>query len=375
MRHDVTGFPAGWILLAVMTAACSNDSRSRTVESSREVAVSTSDLHLNAKSDERFGLRTKTPPIAEGEAAPSALAWDVPQGWTELPPSSMRAANFRVAGDPRAECYLTLLTGEAGGLGANINRWRTQMSHPIASVDAIAGLPRVPFLGQDAVLVDLAGGFTGMSADAAQPNYRLVGLLLVDPAGSAFLKMVGPDDVIGKEMEAFHALARSFRSRGQAREPAAASDAVDATTVNTAGGVRWTAPDAWQRAPERATRTVSFFVDPGQTVECYVTVLGGDAGGPLANVNRWRDQMGQPPITEEELAALPRTPMLGGQAIVATIDHSEREIGGALDTQMLAAIGELPGRAVFVKVTGPRPLIESQRESFLAFCGSLAPAE
>jgi hypothetical protein len=224
------------------------------------------------------------------------------------------------------------------------------------------------------VLIDLAGGFTGMSAGPAQPNYRLVGLLLVDPAGSAFLKMTGPEEVIGKEVEAFHALARSFRSRSQMPPSSPASDAIGSPAADSAGGIRWTAPATWQRAPERATRTVSFFIDPEKTVECYVTILGGDAGGALANVNRWRGQMSQPSISDADLAAFPRIPMLGGEAILAEISHGERDKGGALDTQMLAVVGSLEGRTVFVKVTGPRALVESQREAFVAFCKSLAPA-
>lgn len=354
-----------WIFLAAAAAGCSDSSAPRRIESSREVATASSDLNFHATSGERFGTRTPSTNATATDDSTSALAWDVPAGWTELAPAQMRDANFRVAGDPRAECYLTLLTGEAGGLAANINRWRAQMSQPVASADAIAGLPRVPFLGREAVLVDLAGAFTGMSAGNAATDYRLVGLLLVDPAGSAFLKMVGPQDVIGPQVDAFRALARSIRSRAAS----AASDAIDAPAANHAGGIEWNAPAAWRRAPERATRTVSFYVDPGESVECYVTVLGGDAGGALANVNRWRGQMGQPPIGEPELAALPRIPMLGGQAILAQIDQAQG------DSQMLAALGELPGRTIFVKVIGPRGLIESQRQSFTAFCSSLAPAK
>lgn len=374
MTHDGSGRPTGWILVLVLASACGDDAPVRVADAPREVAVASADVRLNATSDERFGLGPARPAAEPAPTSSAPFEWNVPKGWTELPPATMRTANFRVAGDSRAECYLTLLAGEAGGLGANVNRWRSQMSQPAANEGAIAALPRVPFLGQEAVLVDLTGPFTGMSG-SPQPNYRMVGLLLVDPAGSAFLKMTGPADVIAQELEAFHALARSFRTRGSSAPPAEAASTPVAPTGDSAGGIRWQAPSGWQRAPERATRTVSFFIDPERSVECYVTILGGDGGGPLANVNRWRGQMSQPPITDEELAALPRVPMLGARAILAQIDHAERDAGGALDTQMLAAVGELSGKSVFVKVTGPRALIESQREAFIAFCGSLAPAQ
>jgi hypothetical protein len=41
--------------------------------------------------------------------------------------------------------------------------------------------------------------------------------------------------------------------------------------------------------------------DPGGPVEVAVTRFGGRVGGALANINRWRGQMGLGPIGEDEL--------------------------------------------------------------------------
>lgn len=43
--------------------------------------------------------------------------------------------------------------------------------------------------------------------------------------------------------------------------------------------------------------------DPGGPVEVAVTRFGGRVGGALANINRWRAQMGLGPIGEDELGA------------------------------------------------------------------------
>ncbi|HLU40356.1 MAG TPA: hypothetical protein VK081_13305, partial [Planctomycetota bacterium] len=56
----------------------------------------------------------------------SSFVHELPTGWTRMAPSAMRLVNLRVAGDPRAECYLTSLPGAAGGLLDNVNRWRSQ---------------------------------------------------------------------------------------------------------------------------------------------------------------------------------------------------------------------------------------------------------
>ena len=37
------------------------------------------------------------------------------------------------------------------------------------------------------------------------------------------------------------------------------------------------------------------------SAECSLVVLGGDGGGLTANVNRWGDQMGLGPLSEEEV--------------------------------------------------------------------------
>jgi hypothetical protein len=44
--------------------------------------------------------------------------------------------------------------------------------------------------------------------------------------------------------------------------------------------------------------------DPGGDVEVAITRFGGRVGGELANINRWRGQMGLGPIEETELEPL-----------------------------------------------------------------------
>jgi hypothetical protein len=75
-------------------------------------------------------------------------------------------------------------------------------------IDALA---KVEMLGGQAVLVDFAGTWTGMGGGEGAAGYRLIGALLCDTSGSAFLKMVGPDAVVGGEVESFKSLARSLR--------------------------------------------------------------------------------------------------------------------------------------------------------------------
>ncbi|MCL4233281.1 MAG: hypothetical protein KJ042_02050, partial [Deltaproteobacteria bacterium] len=65
--------------------------------------------------------------------------WTLPEGWTEKPAKGMRAASFDVTiGEATADAAITELVGKAGGLEANITRWRKQVELPPMTAEEIA---------------------------------------------------------------------------------------------------------------------------------------------------------------------------------------------------------------------------------------------
>lgn len=378
--------------------ACNDTTKPRTIDTKREIQVADTDLQLRATQQQRFGLRpmgpASTTPGANTPPADDtpALKWNLPPGWTEKPASAMRQANFQVPGDPKAECYMTMLGGEGGGLAANLNRWRTQMHQPAYTADELAKLPTLELFGRPATFVDISGDFTGMNATEKLTGQRLVGLALVEPGGSVFLKMTGPANVVGDQLEAFKQLASSFHLEARARDPHAAVDPhanVDmgdgsmkppppsgtTSTVNRGSGIAWTPPAGWTRAPDRSTRVCSYMVDGKDDLQCYITVLAGDAGGALANVNRWRKQLGRDDLTQADLAALPQGKMLGVPAVLVEIPgKASADSTTADDALLLGAVCVRPRDSVFVKLSGPSARVAAQRESFRAFCASLVEA-
>lgn len=80
--------------------------------------------------------------------------------------------------------------------------------------------------------------------------------------------------------------------------------APDETAASAArSGRPWVVPAGWIEAPDPrpmrlATYTVPALAGP---VEVAVSRFAGRVGGDLANVNRWRGQMGLPPIGADEL--------------------------------------------------------------------------
>src|SRR5262249_11505972 len=66
------------------------------------------------------------------------IKWTTPEGWTEVPPSSMRYASFSAPGQDGGKIDISIVTfpGDGGSDADNINRWRGQMG--LAPVDANA---------------------------------------------------------------------------------------------------------------------------------------------------------------------------------------------------------------------------------------------
>ncbi len=388
--------PFSLILCALAVApACNQGPANHSIEGSRVVESAPVDFGQSSTTAERFGLskssgtKSSVPPSAHGmpdvsgsATKPSGFAWTTPAGWTEKPASSMRVANFNPGGDERCECYLTMLSGDAGGLGANVNRWRTQLGLGPLGARQLEELPQKPMFGRNAVFVDFAGTWKGMSGGDAKDHWRLAGLLLLDPNGSAFLKMTGPDDVVAAHIDAMCKLANSFRNAGTPvsdtdatpADNAAGTNTPGATTTSTASGAResaagfsFTMPAGWRHAPDRPARAFTLFAGPGEGLECYVTSLNGDAGGTLANVNRWRGQLGLTPVSDSDLAAMTPLQVMGRDAVLVECDGAAASLVGA------SCNGA--DHSVFVKMTGPRDLVKAQRSAFLAFCASLGEAK
>lgn len=68
--------------------------------------------------------------------------------------------------------------------------------------------------------------------------------------------------------------------------------------------IAWAVPEGWRRVPgDRPMRVATFEAGDDVPVEVVVSVFPGDTGGLLANVNRWRGQVGLGPITEAALSS------------------------------------------------------------------------
>lgn len=135
-------------------------------------------------------------------------------------------------------------------------------------------------------------------------------------------------------------------------------------------------PEGWTLQPSSMMRVVTFRFGENSEGECYLARLPGSGGGLLANVNRWRGQMGAEPITQDEVEALPTKPLFGQQAIHVTVDGSFSPGMGSTDKfegyRLVGLILSSDAGAAFVKMTGPKDLVEANIAAFDKFTSSLS---
>jgi hypothetical protein len=297
---------------------------------------------------------------ARATAQSPGFQWTTPEGWVEKkPPGQMREADFRLARDQEVECYLSVAQG---GIAANVMRWRKQMGLEPVAPAAVASLPQHPFLGQGGIFVDLEGTFAGMGQSEPREGYRMLGLLVEEPGRTVTLKMIGPSAVVAEERERFLELAKSFRAAEAEQAP------------ESEGGLGWDAPAEWEKRPDQAMRIVTLAPKGTTGAECYITILGGSGGGVEPNLNRWRQQMGQPPLDSKALAALETIQVLGRDAKLIEVTGNFTDMEGNKKVEsagLLGVVCPVEGALLTIKMTGPSDVIARERDRFLAFCRSL----
>jgi len=141
--------------------------------------------------------------------------WDVPTGWTEEPKTGgMRLATFSIkTGGKTAECTMIPLSGDAGGLQANVERWLDQVkSTGTAIPDKVNAdtlmknhlekfLTKAQFPGE---LVD----FTPVTPKPTDQTF-IVAVIPIEGA-SVFVKLMGEKSILAENKGKFKALCESF---------------------------------------------------------------------------------------------------------------------------------------------------------------------
>jgi hypothetical protein len=162
----------------------------------------------------RAGLPAGHPPVStsgsEGSQQRPVVQYTVPTGWKEIASrSAFRVASFEViAGGQRADVSISPLAGTAGGLLANVNRWRReQLGLPVIDeAELRRSLHTIDVAGTAAQYVELVG-----PESAGPERQSILGVILQRADQTWFFKMTGPADLVAQQKSAFEEFVRSIK--------------------------------------------------------------------------------------------------------------------------------------------------------------------
>jgi len=134
------------------------------------------------------------------------------------------------------------------------------------------------------------------------------------------------------------------------------------------GALKWSLPKGWSELPGGGMRFATFKTPFAGKIEATVVVLPGPAGGELANVNRWRGQIGLPALDEAALAKS-RTVTKSKAGSVNVYDFTSE---GQAKSRMVAGYISTPdGNTWFLKLTGDADPVAKAKSDFMTILGSL----
>jgi hypothetical protein len=278
------------------------------------------------------------------------------------------------ANGKQADVSIVPLPGMAGTDDANVNRWRGQVGLSDVSSDELQkSAETVEAGGQPAQLYDIAGT-TG----------RILGVIQHRDGMAWFYKMTGDADLVGQQKPVLVEFLKSLKfaaaqpsgspgempatlppghpAVGDMTTPAAAS-----APISHDGQPNWQVPAGWQEISGGQFLVAKFTLvgDGGATAAVNVSMSAGDGGGLAANVNRWRGQLGLPPVSDILTSSLD---VAGGKAQLVEMGGTNAQTGQP--SQLIAAIVSQPDQTWFYKLMGDAKVVAGQRDAFKRFVQS-----
>jgi hypothetical protein len=304
------------------------------------------------------------------------LEWQLPAGWEERGPGRMSIASFHIPGKdgPGAEVSVMPMPGEsASNLSMLVNIVRQGAGMQPITDEQLTNLVENVKIGEaEAKLVDLSGA----TASSGEKSADQIILVVYPRAGTTwFFKMAGAAALVSAQKGAFLDFLKSIKFlEGESQPQVAsrsASDAPAPARVNSNANPtkpQWEVPQTWREAPPTQMVLAKFALTGAASAKAEVTVsvFPGDVGGLLANVNRWRKQIGLAEVQASELAAaVSPLDVDGGKATL--VDVSGPETKGSGKARLIGVILPRGGQTWFYKLMGDGAVAEQEKAAFLKF--------
>jgi len=346
-------------LFAVLLASCEKNSEIKVYR------VSKAPLEESApQQQDAMPTNTAAPRMPGGLAPTAETAVTTPPNWEPQPLSQMRQASFLVKGDNGAVADISFVSlgSAAGNVLDNVNRWLEQLGQPPITEQKLGDIAqRLRTSVGDVTIVDLAG--LPENADPARDG-RIIAAMVTTGDSTLFFKMRGNADLTEAQKGDFIKwVAAVCNAQTETQSPKMA-----AMPPQDAGApqIKWETPESWTEVPPTSMRYASFsaLAENGDKIDISVVTFPGEGGSDPDNVNRWRGQIGLPPLDGNAVTSQ-IAPLKTAQATFSTTDI----VGPKART--IAAWTRHDGRVWFFKATGPSAAVEKEKPNFVKFIESV----
>jgi hypothetical protein len=292
------------------------------------------------------------------------LSWTLPAGWQETKSASrMTVAAFTITGKngKEAQVAITPLRGMAGKEVPIINMWRQQVGLSEISADEAQKQLQPIQIGPDSGKMFEV---TGKTPNDPQ-EIKIVTAMVHKADTSWFYKLAGDVDVVEAEKPAFVSFLKSIKFDEIPATEITATPNSKMEKETRAPTSEWKIPADWKAVEPGSMQTAKFSVPSKGSANADVTisVFPNSTGGTLGNVNRWRGQIGLPPVTEADLAKLvTKLDDKNPKAILVDMTNNERRLVGAIIPR--------EGQWFFFKLLGDDDAVAPQKDAFIAFVKS-----
>jgi hypothetical protein len=301
-------------------------------------------------------------PVPTGNSQPQ-LQFVLPDGWQEKAPSQMRVASFTVTGSNGGTADVGVIPLPTGGDElALVNMWRDQMQLPALTNETAA---EKIYVGNDsAKLFDIASDALLIDGKS---RARILVAELPRGATSWFFKMTGEDSFVAAQKENFLQFLKSISFVENSSPQIASVPAPENPNANSI----WTIPSDWRQLPPSQFLLAEFSIAGANDAQAEVNVaeLSGEGGGLLANVNRWRGQIGLGAVGENDLPQLAQSvDVPNGKATLVDLAGVNAQTGAQV--RLVGAIVPQNGQTWFYKLMGDEQIVAQQKDAFIKFIQS-----
>jgi hypothetical protein len=293
------------------------------------------------------------------------LKYQLPAGWQEKPLTEMRVASFTALGANGQSADVSVVPLSIVGHDLDlINYWRSQVQLPATSdPDAVKQAEPVAIGAEQGRLFNFVSG-QPMIGNARQ---RILVAMLTRGTMSWFFKMTGEDAFVTSQKENFLQFLKSVSFVENAPVEIAAAPATQNENANSI----WTVPSDWQPLPPSQFLLAEFSIagTNGAKADVNVAEMGGEGGGLLANVNRWRGQLGLGAAGENDLPQMTQSlDVPDGKATLVDFAGVNAKTGAQV--RLVGVVVPQNGQTWFYKLMGDEQIVTRQKDAFIKFIQS-----